>query len=147
MLCWSVAPLEPISSRTGLGSSRLPFSVRRFFLCLSVAVMSVAGGRETAFAQRPTFRSSVDVVSVTAVARDDRGRTVRDLGRDDFEIYEQGRLRRLTDFKVSDQGPVSLAILMDASGSMRVGAQLEAGRRAVEHILSWVQPEADEVSL
>ena len=42
---------------------------------------------------------------------------------------------------------MSLAILMDASGSMRVGAQLDASRRAVEHLLSWVQPEADEVSL
>lgn len=104
-------------------------------------------GVTPALAQGPTFRSSVDVVSVTAVARDERGRPVRDLARDDFEVYEQGRLRRLTDFRVSDQGPVSLAILMDASGSMRVGAQLEASRRAVEHILSWVQPAADEISL
>jgi VWFA-related protein len=100
-----------------------------------------------AFAQKPTFRSSVDAVSVTAIARDDRGRPVRNLTREDFEVYEQGRLRELTDFKVSDQGPVSLAILLDVSGSMRIGAQLEASRNAIEHLLSWVQPEADEVSL
>jgi Ca-activated chloride channel family protein len=125
----------------------LPLSVARFLAVASVVALSGAVSGRPALAQPPTFRSSVDVVSVTAIARDDRGRPVKDLGRDDFEIYEQGQLRRLTDFRVSDQGPVSLAILMDASGSMRVGAQLDAGRRAVEHILSWVQPAADEVSL
>jgi Ca-activated chloride channel homolog len=125
----------------------LPLSAARFLAFASVIALSGAVPGRPAFAQPPTFRSSVDVVSVTAIARDDRGRPVKNLGRDDFEIYEQGRLRRLTDFRVSDQGPVSLAILMDASGSMRVGTQLEAGRRAVEHILSWVQPAADEVSL
>jgi Ca-activated chloride channel family protein len=93
------------------------------------------------------FRSSVDLVSVTAIARDDRGRPVRNLGREDFQIFERGRARTISDFRVSDQGPVSLAILMDASGSMRVGTQLDASRRAVEHILSWVQPAADEISL
>jgi Ca-activated chloride channel family protein len=125
----------------------LPLSAARSLAFASLVALSGAVAARPALAQPPTFRSSVDVVSVTAIARDDRGRPVKDLGRDDFEIYEQGQLRRLTDFRVSDQGPVSLAILMDASGSMRVGAQLDAGRRAVEHILSWVQPAADEVSL
>ena len=88
----------------------------------------------------PTFETAIDLVSVTAVVRDERGRSVRNLTRDDFEVYEHGQPRPIVDFKVSDQGPVSLAILMDASGSMRVGAQLEASRHAVEHVLSWVQP-------
>lgn len=30
---------------------------------------------------------------------------------------------------------------------MHVGLQLEASRRAVEHLLSWVEPQRDEVSL
>jgi VWFA-related protein len=97
--------------------------------------------------QPPVFRSGVDLVSVTAIARDDRGRPVRNLGREEFQILEGGKARPITDFRVSDQGPVSLAILMDASGSMRVGKQLEASRRAVEHVLGWVQPAADEISL
>jgi Ca-activated chloride channel family protein len=96
---------------------------------------------------RPTFRTSVDLVSVTAVVRDERGRSVRNLSRDDFQLFEQGRPRPIKDFRVSDQGPISVAILMDASGSMRVGAQLEASQRAVEHLLSWVEPQRDEISL
>jgi Ca-activated chloride channel family protein len=84
---------------------------------------------------------------VTATARDERGRPVRDLAREDFEILERGQSRRIKEFKVSDQGPVSLAILLDVSGSMRVGASLDSARLAVEHLLSWVQPEGDEISL
>jgi len=95
----------------------------------------------------PVFRTAIDLVSVTAVVKDERGRSVRNLSRDDFRVFEHGQPRQIVDFKVSDQGPVSLAILMDVSGSMRIGSQLQASRRAVEHILSWVQPRADELSL
>jgi Ca-activated chloride channel homolog len=95
----------------------------------------------------PTFKTKVDLVSVTAVVRDSKGRVVRNLSRGDFQIYEKGQQRPIVDFKVSDQGPVSLAILFDVSGSMRVASNMEAGKRAVEHILSWIQPRADEVAL
>jgi Ca-activated chloride channel family protein len=96
---------------------------------------------------RPTFSTGVDLVSVTAVVRDQRGRPVRNLVRDDFQVFERGQQRRIVDFKATDQGPVSLAILFDVSGSMRAGAQMDAGRRAVEHILSWVEPGRDELGL
>ena len=117
----------------------------RFARMCTAALMIAAIGLQpattgVALAQTPSFRAAVDLVSVTAVVRDNRGRPVRNLGRDDFEVYEQGQLRRLVDFKASDQGPVSLAFSSTSSGSMRVGAQMEAGQRAVEHILSWVKP-------
>jgi VWFA-related protein len=98
-------------------------------------------------AQTPSFKASVDVVSVTAVVRDSRGRPVRNLGREDFQVYERGKLREILQFKASDQGPVSLAILFDVSGSMRGTQQMVAGQRAVEHILSWVDPAQDEIGL
>jgi hypothetical protein len=37
-------------------------------------------------APRPTFRSTVDVVSVAAVVRDKRGRFVRNLRKEDFVV-------------------------------------------------------------
>lgn len=97
--------------------------------------------------QGSTFRTGVDLVSVTAVVRDSRGRPVQNLSREDFQVFERGKPRRIVDFKASDQGPVSLAILFDTSGSMRIGAQTQAGRRAVEHLLSWVEPRGDEFAL
>jgi Ca-activated chloride channel family protein len=95
----------------------------------------------------PTFKTSVNLVSVTAVVRDGRGRVVRNLKRNDFEIFEKGKNRPILEFKASDQGPISLAILFDVSGSMRMASNMEAGKRAVEFILSWVQPHADEIAL
>ena len=93
------------------------------------------------------FRAAVDLVPVTAVVRDSQGRTIRDLSKDDFVVLERDRPRHIVDFDVHDQGPVSLALLMDTSGSMRVGRLRAASRDAVEHVLSWVQPAADEVGL
>jgi Ca-activated chloride channel family protein len=95
----------------------------------------------------PTFKTTVDLVSVTAVVRDGKGRVVRNLTRDDFQIYEKGLQRKIVDFKASDQGPISLALLFDVSGSMRGSPNMEAGKKAVEHILSWVEPKADEFAL
>jgi Ca-activated chloride channel family protein len=97
--------------------------------------------------QAPTFKTSVSLVSVTAVVRDGKGRVVRNLKRNDFEIFEKGKSRPILEFKASDQGPISLAILFDVSGSMRMSSNMEAGKRAVEFILSWVQPHADEIAL
>jgi Ca-activated chloride channel homolog len=95
----------------------------------------------------PSFKTRVDLVSVTAIVRDSKGRVVRNLRRDDFEIYEKGKARPIIDFKASDQGPISLAVLFDVSGSMRLASNMDAGKRAVEHLLSWIEPKADEVAL
>jgi Ca-activated chloride channel family protein len=128
--------------------------ILRWVVATSVA-MSLAGVARpwgsTIHAQNrpagPTFRTGVDLVSVTAVVRDRQGKPVRNLAREDFQVFERGRPRNIVDFKPSDQGPISLAILFDVSGSMRVGAQMDAGRRAVEHLLSWVEPARDELGL
>jgi VWFA-related protein len=127
-----------------------------FAACVSAMVLSSLGS--AGFAQTsgqsgrhkaspPLFRTGVDLVSVTAVVKDKRGRPVLNLSRDDFQIFERGQQRRIVDFKSSDQGPVSLAILFDTSGSMQVGSQLEAGREVVKHLLSWVEPRRDEIAL
>lgn len=124
----------------------------RFARMCTAAVLTAAIGLQpatatVAVAQTPSFRAAVDVVSVTAVVRDSRGRPVNNLGREDFQVYERGRLRQIVQFKSSDQGPISLGILFDVSGSMRGATQMQAGQRAVEHILSWVNPSQDEVGL
>src|SRR5262245_48856838 len=46
-----------------------------------------------------TFRSSVDLVRVSAVVRDKKGRFVTDLTSRDFEVLDGGIPRRITDFR------------------------------------------------
>ncbi len=124
---------------------------RHLLRSFALVVLVTAGGTmataQIATKPAPTFRASVDLVPVTAVVRDGRGRTLLGLQSRDFVVLERGRPRRVTDFKAGDQGPVSLAILMDTSGSMRVGRQLAASRDAVEHILTWIDAATDEIGL
>ena len=94
------------------------------------------GAQEPQQPMTPTFKTTVDVVSVTAVVRDGKGRVVRNLTREDFQVYEKGQPRKIVDFKASDQGPISLAVLFDVSGSMRESPNMVANKKAVDHILS-----------
>ena len=84
----------------------------------------------------PRFRSSVDLVSVVAVVRDRKGRFVTDLSRRDFEILEAGKRRPILDFRAELDGPVRIALLIDISGSMRIGPKPVDARQAAEEIFS-----------
>jgi VWFA-related protein len=84
---------------------------------------------------RPVFRSSVDLVSVAAVVRDRKGRFVRDLSRDDFQVVEAGQMRPILDFRRQSDGPIRLALLFDVSGSMRLGSKAVDARQAARHLL------------
>ena len=95
----------------------------------------------------PTFRSSVSLVSVNAVVKDRRGRPVRNLKRDDFQILENGATRPIVDFGFSDEGPVSFGVLVDQSGSMKMSNNLDAAREVVRHLLAWFDAGKDEVAL
>jgi Ca-activated chloride channel family protein len=91
-----------------------------------------------------TFRSSVDLVRVSAVVRDKRGRFVQDLTRHDFEILDGNQPRPITDFR-RDAGAVSVAMLFDVSGSMESG--MGYAREAATHLLSWLDPQSDEAAI
>jgi VWFA-related protein len=76
----------------------------------------------------PKFKAGVAVVPVTAVVRDSGKRLVRDLTRDDFQVLEDGVPRTLVDFRSTDSAPISIAVLLDTSSSMRDANQQQAGR-------------------
>jgi len=108
-------------------------------LISAVLVLAFAGGvkAEKAGQDQPvaTFRSAVDLVRVSAVVRDRKGRFVQDLSAHDFEVLDGGQQRRITDFR-NDAAGISLAVLFDVSGSME--AKLGSAREAAEHVLSWL---------
>jgi Ca-activated chloride channel homolog len=101
-------------------------------LAISILPTRVAGQEPAT----PRFRSAVQAVAVSAVVRDRKGRYVRDLSREDFELFDRGIRRRLTDFRAEGSAPASVAILFDSSGSMHVASKLEQGRQAVRHLLA-----------
>ena len=110
--------------RLGPGS-RMEMTVRHLTVCLSMRkLLSVslltAAVAATSAAQEPgvvVFKSRVEQVAVAALVRDSRGRLVTDLKSSDFELFDDGQKRTLTNVW-SEPSPASVAILMDASGSM-----------------------------
>jgi VWFA-related protein len=64
-----------------------------------------------------TMHQDVDEVLLNCAVVDDKGRSIADLGRGDFRIYEDGVSQATTSFLHQDQA-VSLGILVDNSGSM-----------------------------
>ena len=50
----------------------------------------------------PTFRVEINYVNVDVGVTDEQGRFVRDLGQDDFEVYEDGKRQQLSTFSLVD---------------------------------------------
>lgn len=95
---------------------------------------------------KPTFKSGVDMVTISAVVRDRHGRLVPNLDVSDFQLLDCGRPRRISQFRREDS-PVSLAMLLDVSGSMDVADNLTAAKSAAHHIVSWLRAGTDEAAL
>jgi Ca-activated chloride channel family protein len=98
--------------------------------------------------QRPTvtFRAGVEVVSITAAVRDGRGRIVKNLKRTDFEVIDRGNTREIREF-YTGEAPISLAVLLDISGSMAVNRNIDRARHAVGVAMGLLNAGRDEAAL
>ena len=115
-------------------------------LGLSCAVVVLVNAQSTPDQVHDPFRSSVDVVTIQASVRDARGRVVQGLTRLDFEVRDNGQLRPIIEFRSDRQSPVTLAILVDMSGSMAIEPKIAMARLAYESVLSQLRP-TDEAAL
>jgi len=89
----------------------------------------------------------VDVVTIQASVRDKKGRVVSGLAPTDFEVRDNGQLSTILSLRADRQSPLSLAILVDMSGSMRVGPKVAMARQAYDSVLSQLKTGQDEVAL
>jgi VWFA-related protein len=114
-----------------------------------VLLASIAPRVVMAQLDRPqaTFKSSVDLVSVTAVVRDTKGRVVRSLTPSDLVVTDAGTPRTIVGMQADDQSPASVALLVDGSGSMSVGAAPVSSRQICETILSNLRRDRDLAAL
>ena len=97
-------------------------------------------------AAQATFKSGVDLVTVSVGVRTENGRVVRDLQKSDFTIIDTGQPAKIQDFYVGDS-PISLAILLDISGSMAVGGNMDRAREAVTVATMSLRAQSDEAAL
>lgn len=87
------------------------------------------------------------MVSIQASVRDGRGRAMSGLRPEDFEVRDNGELRNIVSLRSDRRAPVSLAILVDSSGSMRLAGSRGMARFAFESMLTQLQDRRDEVAL
>ena len=108
-------------------------SVTSLLVCVSAVGLAGQSEQEQ---QRPTFRSSLDLVSVAVVVRGGDGRIVRGLRPTDFEVLDCGAQQPIVQFQHSDDNSARLALLVDSSGSMVVGTKRERSRIATELLVA-----------
>jgi len=94
-----------------------------------------------------TFRSTVDVVTIQASVRDSHGRVVNGLTQTDFEVRDNGEVRPILSLRSDRQSPISVAILVDMSGSMRAEPKTAMARQAYASVLSQLRNGQDEVAV
>jgi Ca-activated chloride channel family protein len=94
-----------------------------------------------------TFKSGVDLVSVSAVVRDKKGRVVRSLTPKDFVVMDGGQPRKIVELHADETAPASIALLVDGSGSMAVGSALDSSRHICKLVLTTLDENRDDAAL
>jgi VWFA-related protein len=97
-------------------------------------------------AQEIRFKGGTERVTVAVVVRDSNGRPLKGLAATDFEVRDEGQPRPITDFS-HEAGAASVALLLDSSGSMRVGPKLGQAGEVAHLLMSVMSKGSDEVAL
>jgi VWFA-related protein len=93
-------------------------------------VLAVAAATAAARPQETSdFRSGIELINVAAWVTDRNGRFVSGLGKEDFTVFEDGERQEIAYFS-SERVPVSLGLVLDASGSM-TSDKMSAARSAI----------------
>lgn len=103
----------------------------------------VAAAQQPSFL--PTFRSAIELTTVTATVVDRDGHLVTGLPREAFEVFEDGARQPITQF-TNERVPVSLGLLIDASDSM-FGRRIHDARDAIDLFAEELLDPADEFAI
>ena len=93
-----------------------------------------------------TFKSGAEAVTLSVAVRDRRGHVVRDLTQSQFEVLDSGAPQPIRDF-YAGVAPISLAVLLDISGSMAVSGNIDRARHAVSVAMGMLHGGDDEAAL
>src|SRR5215203_6083922 len=105
----------------------------------SAQLLSQAGGEaRQEVPATPHFSSGVQLIEVYATVTDAAGGPVLGLGRDDFELWEDGRPQEISAF-TSGEFPATVALGLDRSWSM-AGRPLRLAKEASQAFLRQLTP-------
>jgi Ca-activated chloride channel family protein len=101
-------------------------------IACSFMTVAVVGGMILHAEQRPSFRSDVELISLTVSVTGPGGRYVSGLSADDFDISEDGQPQEIGYFSPANTA-LSISLLLDSSSSMEERMPL-AQRAATEFV-------------
>jgi VWFA-related protein len=101
---------------------------------LSMLVLAATAAAQQPDAQRPdasaqenlpTFKSNVNVVNLYFNVKDKHGLLIPNLGKDEFEVFEDGKPQTVKYFSAETSQPLTLGILIDSSASQTRVLEME----------------------
>jgi VWFA-related protein len=115
----------------------MPAGLRRATIAICLLTAPLPGQQPAAPpGQAPVIKVEVDVVNVLCTVRDKKGQLITDLGKDDFELYEDGRRQEIRYFSRETDLPLTLGLLVDVSRSQE--RLIEQQKRAAALFFSQV---------
>jgi len=93
--------------------------------CVIVGAGAPVGAQQQSGAFRDpaaVYRAGVELVVLNVAVLDDEGEPVAGLSADDFRLRQDGDLQEITLFASSEDSPLDVALVIDASGSIRQSA-------------------------
>lgn len=110
---------------------------------LFAALIALALAAQKPVVQDPhPFQSAIEVTTIAATVFDKDGKIVAGLGREAFEIFEDGEPQRVTQF-TNERVPIGLGVLLDTSDSM-YGKRIQDARATVDRFLFGLLAPTDE---
>src|ERR1041385_2835009 len=149
-----------MSSNYGRCYNQLFMKASILGLMLAALLSSVASGQRAQKGQQPqkpveapakagddqTLSVNVDLVNILFTVADRRGKFVTNLKKDDFRVFEDERGQSITNFSSETDLPLTIALLVDTSGSIRDKLQFEQ-RAATEFFYSTLQRGKDKAMI
>ncbi len=88
-----------------------------------------------------TESEEVRLVLLPTSVTNRKGRVVRGLNSEDFKLYDNQELQEIKYFSAEAHEPISIAFLLDVSGSMRRLEKLIHAKEAIRHFVDQLQPQ------
>jgi VWFA-related protein len=86
----------------------------------TLGITALAGQNSPAQKQdEQTLSVNVELVNVLFTVADKKGKFTRDLKQEALRVYEDGKPQRITNFSADSNLPLTIALLIDTSGSVR----------------------------
>ena len=108
----------------------------------AIAALGASPEQQPPIRDNRSFRTGIELISVTATVTDRDGHLVTGLPRDAFEIDEDGERETITQF-TNERVPIGLGLLLDISDSM-FGKRIVDARAAVDRFLLELLAPEDE---